>query len=115
MLFLLFLILFLLQSLYFLPVLFSFPTRRSSDLVDPLFDLVIQMYHMKKATVRDLRNQFNRISKWLEAGETDRKSTRLNSSHEWISYAVFCLKKKICISMRYLNILHVDLAVYVLR
>src|SRR5438105_12871910 len=23
----------------------------------------------------------------------DRKSTRLNSSHEWISYAVFCLKK----------------------
>src|SRR6266536_1814646 len=27
-------------------------------------------------------------------GTTDRKSTRLNSSHEWISYAVFCLKKK---------------------
>src|SRR5438105_6577374 len=25
----------------------------------------------------------------------DRKSTRLNSSHEWTSYAVFCLKKKI--------------------
>src|SRR5215207_9921827 len=25
---------------------------------------------------------------------TDRKSTRLNSSHEWSSYAVFCLKKK---------------------
>src|SRR6266849_9575426 len=24
----------------------------------------------------------------------DRKSTRLNSSHEWTSYAVFCLKKK---------------------
>src|SRR5438105_10090258 len=24
----------------------------------------------------------------------DRKSTRLNSSHEWISYAVFCLKNK---------------------
>src|SRR5207247_5743630 len=23
----------------------------------------------------------------------DRKSARLNSSHEWISYAVFCLKK----------------------
>src|SRR5438105_8963571 len=33
-----------------------------------------------------------------DTGETklirDRKSTRLNSSHEWISYAVFCLKKK---------------------
>src|SRR5256885_7172557 len=27
--------------------------------------------------------------------ETDRKSTRLNSSHLVISYAVFCLKKKI--------------------
>src|SRR5207247_6783764 len=27
-------------------------------------------------------------------GLGDRKSTRLNSSHEWISYAVFCLKKK---------------------
>src|SRR5207247_7139289 len=28
------------------------------------------------------------------AAAVDRKSTRLNSSHEWISYAVFCLKKK---------------------
>src|SRR3712207_8391920 len=28
------------------------------------------------------------------AAETDRKSTRLNSSHANISYAVFCLKKK---------------------
>src|SRR5258708_25724075 len=27
-------------------------------------------------------------------GATDRKSTRLNSSHQIISYAVFCLKKK---------------------
>src|SRR3989449_6142820 len=30
---------------------------------------------------------------WLGVG--DRKSTRLNSSHGYISYAVFCLKKKI--------------------
>src|SRR5438105_10773214 len=30
----------------------------------------------------------------LEKPREDRKSTRLNSSHEWISYAVFCLKKK---------------------
>src|SRR2546429_6784500 len=29
--------------------------------------------------------------------ELDRKSTRLNSSHGYISYAVFCLKKKITI------------------
>src|SRR5258708_12310584 len=28
----------------------------------------------------------------------DRKSTRLNSSHQIISYAVFCLKKKKCIT-----------------
>src|SRR5258708_29745540 len=28
-------------------------------------------------------------------GPRDRKSTRLNSSHQIISYAVFCLKKKI--------------------
>src|SRR5687768_18087420 len=29
-----------------------------------------------------------------ESRELDRKSTRLNSSHGYISYAVFCLKKK---------------------
>src|SRR5438552_18480617 len=31
---------------------------------------------------------------FLRARLTDRKSTRLNSSHQIISYAVFCLKKK---------------------
>src|SRR3712207_8437135 len=35
-----------------------------------------------------------RILAWLEANPEDRKSTRLNSSHANISYAVFCLKKK---------------------
>src|SRR5258708_14140156 len=30
----------------------------------------------------------------LSSFEPDRKSTRLNSSHQIISYAVFCLKKK---------------------
>src|SRR2546430_11462320 len=30
----------------------------------------------------------------IEPSELDRKSTRLNSSHSQISYAVFCLKKK---------------------
>src|SRR2546427_916576 len=30
----------------------------------------------------------------IEAKAADRKSTRLNSSHSQISYAVFCLKKK---------------------
>src|SRR5207245_8098857 len=32
---------------------------------------------------------------WFTAAYRDRKSTRLNSSHGSISYAVFCLKKKI--------------------
>src|SRR2546421_4273501 len=30
----------------------------------------------------------------LRLGQVERKSTRLNSSHDQISYAVFCLKKK---------------------
>src|SRR5438105_8237625 len=34
------------------------------------------------------------LKNWIAKEATDRKSTRLNSSHEWISYAVFCLKKK---------------------
>src|SRR2546422_4111820 len=37
-------------------------------------------------TVADVRDAVQR--------EKDRKSTRLNSSHGYISYAVFCLKKK---------------------
>src|SRR2546427_8496929 len=32
--------------------------------------------------------------RWLASLRGDRKSTRLNSSHSQISYAVFCLKKK---------------------
>src|SRR3712207_9018894 len=35
-----------------------------------------------------------RFTKRVAAGGVDRKSTRLNSSHANISYAVFCLKKK---------------------
>src|SRR5206468_7364478 len=33
-------------------------------------------------------------SVWQQSDGLDRKSTRLNSSHDQISYAVFCLKKK---------------------
>src|SRR5438094_4501921 len=43
-------------------------------------------------TPEDLVN--SAASFYTEAG-IDRKSTRLNSSHRTISYAVFCLKKKI--------------------
>src|SRR5438309_4372730 len=35
-----------------------------------------------------------RLATGLDSGGLDRKSTRLNSSHSSISYAVFCLKKK---------------------
>src|SRR2546428_10055272 len=35
-----------------------------------------------------------RLAKRFGTVEADRKSTRLNSSHDQISYAVFCLKKK---------------------
>src|SRR5688572_32723217 len=34
------------------------------------------------------------IKRFNQLSEKDRKSTRLNSSHSQISYAVFCLKKK---------------------
>src|SRR2546430_5239350 len=36
----------------------------------------------------------NKIETRSEVNDEDRKSTRLNSSHSQISYAVFCLKKK---------------------
>src|SRR3712207_8297043 len=39
----------------------------------------------------------------LQTGPRDRKSTRLNSSHANISYAVFCLKKK---KKTVINIVH---------
>src|SRR2546429_5855908 len=35
-----------------------------------------------------------RFIEYMDVGNRDRKSTRLNSSHGYISYAVFCLKKK---------------------
>src|SRR5256885_2649806 len=37
---------------------------------------------------------FRNFARLLQDGTLDRKSTRLNSSHLVISYAVFCLKKK---------------------
>src|SRR3712207_9466429 len=42
--------------------------------------------------IEDLNGKIRRM--WTECWEEDRKSTRLNSSHANISYAVFCLKKK---------------------
>src|SRR3712207_7697447 len=42
----------------------------------------------------DFRMEAIPFSRIIGAGPIDRKSTRLNSSHANISYAVFCLKKK---------------------
>src|SRR5438034_6859983 len=62
--------------------LHSFPTRRSSDLPDG------NIVPMLAAEVPSQQN--GQVAK----DGIDRKSTRLNSSHTVISYAVFCLKKK---------------------
>src|SRR5947207_11237373 len=75
--------------------LHSFPTRRSSDLVyscpagqhDDL-GISCAMLAWARISVSSL------ISMAHEMPRSDRKSTRLNSSHTVISYAVFCLKKK---------------------
>src|SRR2546421_12929125 len=48
-----------------------------------------------RSALRELRH--SRLTGWVpqrRAPSSDRKSTRLNSSHDQISYAVFCLKKK---------------------
>src|SRR5258708_8361655 len=45
-------------------------------------------------TMQVARGFFLSPEKKLKRKLTDRKSTRLNSSHQIISYAVFCLKKK---------------------
>src|SRR5699024_11887650 len=47
------------------------------------------------APVKTIVNTGVRNFGWTYPKNLDRKSTRLNSSHVSISYAVFCLKKKI--------------------
>src|SRR5699024_11845741 len=79
--------------------LHSFPTRRSSDLL-----LIYLLNERKNISLEGLVKHLNAEGRevamstaeqlWMEGREEDRKSTRLNSSHVSISYAVFCLKKK---------------------
>src|SRR5438034_6094900 len=64
--------------------LHSFPTRRSSDLNAGLGPG--EIYAEEAVETREAEE--------IDISEIDRKSTRLNSSHTVISYAVFCLKKK---------------------
>src|SRR2546422_7035707 len=48
----------------------------------------------KKIVEVELKEKGTALHAATVVGDTDRKSTRLNSSHGYISYAVFCLKKK---------------------
>src|SRR5690606_41511489 len=89
----------------------SFPTRRSSDLKDLLArdrlrDVPVRVQHHVLHGVAEYRSRLicvlltdhdahrKRLPVSLKRMQLDRKSTRLNSSHVKISYAVFCLKKK---------------------
>src|SRR5207302_9762211 len=72
--------------------LHSFPTRRSSDLAELRRALPAQLRSGGSPQGTDRRAPA--ADRPPPAGLRDRKSTRLNSSHVKISYAVFCLKKK---------------------
>src|SRR5256885_12014782 len=59
--------------------------------------LVRQRYRLWSDAVATLRSRVRDVTTTIDARlqmRADRKSTRLNSSHLVISYAVFCLKKK---------------------
>src|SRR5690606_40067524 len=82
----------------------SFPTRRSSDLVrvasgDRLDGPRIHRRLVDREPLAERAHPCVILIELLPAAQRppweDRKSTRLNSSHVKISYAVFCLKKKI--------------------
>src|SRR5207248_10086316 len=87
--------------------LHSFPTRRSSDLFHLCGLLLVSVLRRGglgkiPKRVHLLRRIHGHVrltnlvgGNRVVGGECeDRKSTRLNSSHRTISYAVFCLKKK---------------------
>src|SRR5690606_39959360 len=88
--------------------LHSFPTRRSSDLeyaVERLTGAAQTLDAGTRSRARALCaaqlaalhfavNDHPAGTAWARQALADRKSTRLNSSHVKISYAVFCLKKK---------------------
>src|SRR5690606_40530952 len=88
--------------------LHSFPTRRSSDLGAHLAVVPVARHeheHRDKTVEAIAAHQHPHARALLELQYRqrkteqrifieDRKSTRLNSSHVKISYAVFCLKKK---------------------
>src|SRR5260364_285572 len=62
------------------------------DLVTGVQTCALPISDLLRRKLRAARARYGRSSP--KGGGTDRKSTRLNSSHQIISYAVFCLKKK---------------------
>src|SRR5258708_10565718 len=76
---------------------------------------VDRQQHVERRMQRKTQRQDERLPAAHEDGERqeifhqDRKSTRLNSSHQIISYAVFCLKKKNVTSpVRQITLITVD-------
>src|SRR2546429_5365485 len=65
-----------------------FPYTRSSDLM-PVSFAASRAFWPFLPIARE-----SWLSGTMTSADGDRKSTRLNSSHGYISYAVFCLKKK---------------------
>src|SRR5437588_2999868 len=56
--------------------------------------IALSMYRAKPVTREELPRAYQIVERLTQKIGLDRKSTRLNSSHTVISYAVFCLKKK---------------------
>src|SRR2546428_6510271 len=75
--------------------------RRQLSLARPLVHVRVPPRHVRERQLHpdvgldELGDLEHRLSE-PAARVGDRKSTRLNSSHDQISYAVFCLKKKNC-------------------
>src|SRR2546430_4153614 len=71
------------------------PPRSTLFPYTTLFRSVRQYFHAVRHRLANRKDQRVVVAVDVrEPGEGDRKSTRLNSSHSQISYAVFCLKKK---------------------
>src|SRR5690625_6597571 len=69
--------------------------RRFDAVLEDTKEEVLKQYEQYKHLPESTRDEvLNRVAKQKFYNTRDRKSTRLNSSHVAISYAVFCLKKK---------------------
>src|SRR2546422_5935324 len=70
------------------------PPRSTLFPYTTLFRSLYGLFRSKRAAHSALRAIADEHRLCLQTLGLDRKSTRLNSSHGYISYAVFCLKKK---------------------